>query len=271
REDPKAKEIQKQKAKEAKATKKPSEAAVVRVRGAPSPTSTMNMKRWNVCLSYIVAAGASASAGDAAPFELPDLPYAYDALEPSIGAKTLTTHHQKHHKKYVDTANGLIERSDFLKDLSQEDIIRNNKDQVILYNNVAQAWNHHFYWQCMKPDGGGKPGGTLAKEIIRNFGSVADLRKEMKAVALTAFGSGWAWLSYNEKEDNLLVTKTTGAGNPMTDGLYPILTIDVWEHAYYLDYQEKRAAYLDAFFEKLVNWDFAAANLSKAMSEEKEL
>eukprot|EP00581_Thalassiosira_minuscula_P008104 CAMPEP_0183704856 /NCGR_PEP_ID=MMETSP0737-20130205/2107_1 /TAXON_ID=385413 /ORGANISM="Thalassiosira miniscula, Strain CCMP1093" /LENGTH=238 /DNA_ID=CAMNT_0025931875 /DNA_START=61 /DNA_END=777 /DNA_ORIENTATION=+ len=229
------------------------------------------MKPLKYSLFAIISACASSTAsgyrdGSPAPFKLPDLPYEYDALEPIISQKTLTTHHTKHHAKYVNTANQLILRSEdaTLKTLSQEEIIKKHKDNPGLYNNVAQSWNHSFYWHCMKPGGGGEPLGMLADAITKDFGSYEYMRNEMETAALTAFGSGWAWLGYDTKKGKLVVTKTTGAGNPMTDGIVPVLTIDVWEHAYYLDYQEKRAAYVKAFFDKLVDWEKAELNFGLA-------
>ncbi|KAL7542768.1 hypothetical protein ACHAXR_012857 [Thalassiosira sp. AJA248-18] len=225
-------------------------------------------------LLSVIFIGASGTA--AAPFELPDLPYGYDALEPVISQKTLTTHHLKHHAKYVNTSNQLIESGDAtLKGLSQEDIMILHQDNAGLFNNVAQSWNHNFYWHCMKPDGGGEPRGLLADAIKKDFSSLDKMVDEMETAALTAFGSGWAWLSYDKKRQKLVVTKTSGAGNPLTDGLVPILTIDYANDyiclsgaAYYLDYQEKRKAYVDAFFDKLVNWEFAGLNFGNAMTHE---
>lgn len=221
----------------------------------------------NPCKLFLSAAIAigTASTTYAAPFVLPDLPYGYDALEPIIGEKTLRTHHLKHHAKYVNTANAIIEKDASLQDLSPEQIIGTHQDNPSLFNNVAQSWNHNFYWHCMKPDGGGIPHeGMLADAINKDFGSYDKFVAEMETAALTTFGSGWAWLGYDGKKQKLVVTKTTGAGNPLTDGIVPILTIDVWEHAYYLDYQEKRPSYVHAFFAKLVNWEFAEMNFNTA-------
>eukprot|EP00584_Thalassiosira_punctigera_P002050 CAMPEP_0172528302 /NCGR_PEP_ID=MMETSP1067-20121228/2739_1 /TAXON_ID=265564 ORGANISM="Thalassiosira punctigera, Strain Tpunct2005C2" /NCGR_SAMPLE_ID=MMETSP1067 /ASSEMBLY_ACC=CAM_ASM_000444 /LENGTH=227 /DNA_ID=CAMNT_0013312189 /DNA_START=125 /DNA_END=808 /DNA_ORIENTATION=+ len=220
-------------------------------------------------LSAIFASAAFASA---ASLELPQLPYGYDALEPVISQKTLMTHHTKHHAKYVNTANQLIESGDAaLKDLSQEQIMTFYQDNIGLFNNVAQSWNHNFYWHCMKPGGGGEPQGKLADKITHDFGSFGNFMDEMESAALTAFGSGWAWLGYYQDEQKLVVVKTTGAGNPITDGIVPILTIDVWEHAYYLDYQEKRKAYVNAFFDKLVDWEFAEMNYAAFATGKEEL
>lgn len=191
---------------------------------------------------------------------LADLPYDYKALEPSIGEQTLRIHHGKHHAKYVATTNELIKGTE----LEGDDVVTilrkaHNTNQG-LFNNAAQSFNHEFYWQSMKPGGGGKPTGKLAELIDRDFGSYDNFRKEFTTAALTAFGSGWAWLSATPS--GLKVTKTIGAGNPLTEeGYVPILTCDVWEHAYYLDYQNLRNTYVDTFMDKLVNWDAVSARL----------
>lgn len=215
-------------------------------------------------LFAIIVAGASAA--HAKPLVFPELPYGYDALEPHISKKALLTHHLKHHAKYVDTANKLIESSEDtnLKYLSPEHIMLTQQDNVVLFNNVAQSWNHNFYWHCMKPGGGGEPKGMLAEAMKTDFGSFAKFMDEMETAALAVFGSGWAWLGYDRKKQTLVVTKTTGANNPFADEIFPILTIDVWEHAYYLDYQQDRKAFVNAFFDNLVNWEFAEMNYNAA-------
>ncbi|KAL7469192.1 hypothetical protein ACHAXS_009446 [Conticribra weissflogii] len=218
----------------------------------------------------ILVAFASASAS---PFELPELPYRYDALQPIIGEKTLITHHTKHHAKYVNTANTILSGDDATSTLTLEQIIQSKEireNNPTLFNNAAQIWNHSFYWKCMTPPnegGGGKPDekGLLSNLILRDFGSFDNFRADIESAALTAFGSGWAWLGYDKEMGKLVVSKTIGAGNPLTEGITPILTIDVWEHAYYLDYQEKRNAYVAAFFDSLVNWDFVEENLKLAI------
>jgi superoxide dismutase, Fe-Mn family len=187
---------------------------------------------------------------------LPDLPYAKDALEPVIGAKTLEFHHDKHHKAYVDTANKLIAGTD-LENGSLEAIIRKaaaDQSKVTLFNNAAQVWNHTFYWQCLKPGGGGTPSGTVGSKITATWGSTEKFFEELKNAGVTQFGSGWAWLVLDNGE--LKITKTANADNPVVHGQKPLLTIDVWEHAYYLDYQNRRPDYLSAVMEKLINWDF---------------
>jgi len=198
-----------------------------------------------------------------AAISLPDLPYEYTALEPHLGKQTLEIHHDKHHAKYVSVTNEMIAGTEMESDDVETIIIKAHeaKNQG-LFNNAAQSWNHAFYWECMKKSGGGAPTGKLAEAIDAAFGSYDDFKKEFAVAGNTAFGSGWAWLC-KDKDGKLSVTKTIGAGNPMTDGLTPILTMDVWEHAYYLDYQNLRAKYVDTFLDSLVNWDFVAANLEK--------
>lgn len=192
-------------------------------------------------------------------FELPPLPYAEDALAPHISAETLQFHHGKHHKKYVDKANSLTEGTEWASK-SLEEIIKGAEGGV--FNNCAQAWNHSFYWQCMKPGGGGRPSGELARAIDQSFGGYDKLREQLADAAATQFGSGWAWIvSDNGK---LAVVKTPNAVNPLRDGKMPLLTLDVWEHAYYIDYRNARPKYIDAFLDHLVNWDFVAQNLAKA-------
>ncbi|WP_374763850.1 superoxide dismutase [Yunchengibacter salinarum] len=197
-------------------------------------------------------------------FELPDLPYAQDALEPHISKETLSFHHGKHHNTYVTTLNGLIEGTE-LESKSLEDIMlisAKDAGKQKLFNQAAQVWNHTFYWHSMKPGGGGKPSGDLAAKIDADFGSFDEFADQFKTAGATQFGSGWAWLVLNNGK--LEVTKTLNAGNPMTEGKTPLLTMDVWEHAYYLDYQNRRPDYMGAFLGNLVNWDFVAENLAKA-------
>jgi Fe-Mn family superoxide dismutase len=192
---------------------------------------------------------------------LPDLPYSKDDLAPYISANTLDFHHGKHHNAYVTNLNKLIAGTD-MENLSLEDIIiKSAKDPAMtgIFNNGAQVWNHTFYWNCMKKNGGGKPSGKLAEAIDKNFGSFEKFIEEIKNAAVTQFGSGWAWLV--KDGDSLKVMKTSNADTPLAHGLKTLLTIDVWEHAYYLDYQNRRPDYVSAFFENLVNWDFVASNL----------
>ena len=193
--------------------------------------------------------------------QLPELPFAKNALEPAISARTFEFHHDKHHAAYVNKANELLKGTD-LENLPVEEIIKKtagDASKAAIFNNVAQAWNHSFYWQCMKPGGGGAPTGKIADKIKADFGSYEKFVEELKAAGAGQFGSGWAWLVLNGGK--LEVVKTANAGNPLSDGKKPLLTVDVWEHAYYLDYQNRRPDYLSTFVEKLINWDFVNSNL----------
>lgn len=195
--------------------------------------------------------------------ELPKLPYEMDALEPYISEKTLEFHHGKHHQGYVTNTNNLKKDTE-LENASLEEIIitcANKADKVGLFNNAAQVFNHTFYWNCMKPSGGGSPTGAIAQKIDEDFQSYDAFVEEFKAVATTQFGSGWAWLVLDNGKLKLI--KTSNADTPMAHGLKPLLTIDVWEHAYYLDYQNKRADYVDNFIKHLVNWDFVNSQLEE--------
>lgn len=192
---------------------------------------------------------------------LPELPYAKDALEPHISAQTLEFHHGKHHNAYVVNANKLLEGTELAQD-SLEDIIKKtaaDASRAGIFNNVAQVWNHTFYWQGMQPNGGGPPTGPIAAKINAAFGSYETFVEEFKNAGVTQFGSGWAWLVI--KDDALQITKTANADTPIAHGVKPLLVVDVWEHAYYLDYQNRRADYLSAFVENLINWDFVNAQL----------
>ncbi len=199
------------------------------------------------------------------PISLPDLPYAKDALAPHISAQTLDFHYGKHHAGYVTKLNGMIEGTD-LAAASLEDIIHASAGDSAksgLFNNAAQIWNHTFYWNSMRPDGGGTPTGELATLIDRDFGSFDAFAEAFAGAGAGQFGSGWAWLVL--ANGKLEVRKTLNAETPLTeDGVTPLLTMDVWEHAYYLDFQNRRPDYIGTFLEKLVNWDFAAANLAAA-------
>jgi Fe-Mn family superoxide dismutase len=195
------------------------------------------------------------------PFELPPLPYKEDALAPYISANTMGFHYGKHHKTYVDRLNTAVMNNKF-KEMSIEKIIAEtykNDDYVGTFNNAAQAWNHSFYWKSMKPNGGGEPSGKLADRIKKDFGSFDDFKKKFGEAANGQFGSGWAWLVL--EKDKLAVMKTSNADTPIAQGIKPLITIDVWEHAYYLDYQNKRPDYVTAYLDHLVNWEFAASNL----------
>jgi superoxide dismutase, Fe-Mn family len=195
-------------------------------------------------------------------FSLPDLPYGRGALAPHISEETLNYHHGKHHQAYLTNLNGLIEGSD-LEKAPLEEIVKQaagDKAKAGLFNNAAQVWNHTFYWHSMKPGGGGKPTGKIAAMIDSDLGGYDQFVKDFKAAGGGQFGSGWAWLVL--KDGKLAITKTPNAETPLTDaGVTPLLTMDVWEHAYYLDYQNSRPNYMDAFLNNLINWDFANKNL----------
>jgi len=192
---------------------------------------------------------------------LPELPYAKDALAPVISANTLEFHYGKHHKAYVDNLVKLITGTD-LADADLETIIKKvagDSAKAGIFNNAAQVWNHTFYWKCLKGGGGGVPTGAVAAKITSTWGSFEKFAEELKNAGVTQFGSGWAWLILEGGQ--LKITKTANADTPIAHGQKPLLTIDVWEHAYYLDYQNRRPDYLAAVIGKLINWDFANANL----------
>lgn len=190
--------------------------------------------------------------------ELPPLPYPDDALDPHISERTISFHYGKHHAAYVNNLNGLIEGTD-LAEASLEDIVK-GAEPGGLFNNAAQVWNHTFYWKCMAPDGGGDPSGDLAAAIESSFGSVDAFKEQFKADSVGNFGSGWTWLV--RKGDGLAIVQTDDADTPLAHGHTALLTIDVWEHAYYLDYQNARPAYVDTFIDKLLNWEFVEANFT---------
>lgn len=197
-------------------------------------------------------------------YQLPDLPYDYTALEPYISKSTLEFHHDKHHATYVKTYNDAVASTE-MNDKKIEEVIKtiaSDSSKTVLFNNAAQAWNHTFYWNSMKPGGGGLPNGELANKINSDFGSFETFVEEFKKAGATQFGSGWAWLVLDG--DKLKVTKTLNAENPLTANQVPLLTMDVWEHAYYLDYQNKRPDYISEFINHLINWEFAAQNLAAA-------
>ncbi|MDF1562346.1 MAG: superoxide dismutase [Deltaproteobacteria bacterium] len=192
-------------------------------------------------------------------FELPPLRYANDALAPQISAETIEYHYGKHHTAYVNNLNKLTEGKPEAEK-SLEELIKTSDGGV--FNNAAQVWNHTFYWNSMKPGGGGAPEGELAAAIDKDFGSFDAFKEAFKTAGLGQFGSGWVWLVLDG--DTLKVVKTPNAGNPLTDGQTPILTADVWEHAYYIDHRNNRGAHLDAFLNDLVDWGFAAENYAAA-------
>ncbi|HUD96345.1 MAG TPA: superoxide dismutase [Woeseiaceae bacterium] len=189
-------------------------------------------------------------------FELKPLDYDYDALEPHIGARTVEIHYSKHHQGYLDKLEKAIGDKPLAKE-SLEHIVRNTEGSV--FNSAAQVWNHDFYWKCMKPGGGGKPAGDVEKLLSRDFGSLDRFRQDFAEAASNEFGSGWTWLVMDNGK--LRVISTTDADTPLTKNLTALLTLDVWEHAYYLDYQNERDAYIEAFLDHLINWDFARENL----------
>ncbi|MBF6650377.1 MULTISPECIES: superoxide dismutase [Fe] [unclassified Methylobacter] len=190
-------------------------------------------------------------------FELPALPYAKDALAPHISEETLEYHYGKHHQAYVTNLNNLIPGTEF-EGLSLEEIIVKSSGGI--FNNAAQVWNHTFYWNCLTPNGGGQPTGALADAINAAFGSFEKFKEEFTKCAITTFGSGWAWLVKNA-DGSLAIVSTSNAGCPLTTGQTPLMTCDVWEHAYYIDYRNARPSYVDHFW-SLVNWDFVAKNFS---------
>ncbi|GBD43471.1 Superoxide dismutase [Fe] [bacterium HR40] len=199
-------------------------------------------------------------------FELPDLPYPYDALEPYISSQTMHLHHDKHHQAYVTNLNNLIEGTE-LENKSLEDIVVATFNQPAkegIFNNAGQHWNHCLFWRVMKKGGGGQPGGELLRRIEDAFGSFEGFREKFREAAVTQFGSGWAWLAVDGEE--LKVLKTPNAVNPLVYGMVPILGLDVWEHAYYLDYQNRRPEYVAAFLNHLVNWETVEEELHKALS-----
>jgi superoxide dismutase, Fe-Mn family len=197
-------------------------------------------------------------------FKLPPLPYADDALAPVISAQTIGFHYGKHHKTYVETLNKLVAGTDFegqpLEKIIRSTAGKNEKAQI--FNNAAQSWNHTFYWHCLKAKGGGKPAGELGHLIEQTYGGYDKFKTEFADAAIRQFGSGWAWLVMDN--GSLKVIETGNADNPIAGNLRPLLTIDVWEHAYYLDYQNRRDAHVKAVIDKLLNWDFAADNFSNA-------
>jgi Fe-Mn family superoxide dismutase len=196
-------------------------------------------------------------------FILPKLPYDENALEPVISARTISFHYGKHHQTYVNTLNKLVEGKDYAE-MELDEVVKRtakltDKASQAIFNNAGQAWNHNFYWESMKGKGGGEPKGKLKSAIESAFGSFKDFREQFAKAATGHFGSGWAWLV--EEKGKLAIVATANADTPLAHGKKPLLTIDLWEHAYYLDYQNKRPDYVNAWIDKLANWDFAEANL----------
>jgi Fe-Mn family superoxide dismutase len=194
-------------------------------------------------------------------YKLPPLPYAMDALEPAMSKETLEYHYGKHHRAYVKELNNLIKGSEF-ENATLEQVIRDSSGP--LFNNAAQTWNHTFFWNCMAPRGGGKPTGALAEAMNDKWGSYAQFKEAFSKSAISNFGSGWTWLVV--RSDGVDIVNTDDADNPMTQGDEPLLTLDVWEHAYYLDYRNERPKFVEAFFKNLVNWNFALRNYENSLS-----
>ena len=200
-------------------------------------------------------------------FRLPPLPYATNALEPHISRRTMEYHHGKHHDTYVANLNALVEGKPYAG-MTLEDIIRKSaakRDERAIFNSAAQAWNHTAFWDSLRPDGGGEPGGELAGRLHDQFGSYGGFRQTFIAAALGQFGSGWVWLVLDGRK--LAVMSTPDAVNPLVSGQAPLLACDVWEHAYYLDYQDRRKAFVETFLDHLVNWEYVASALFEAEAE----
>jgi Fe-Mn family superoxide dismutase len=193
-------------------------------------------------------------------FNLPELPYSNDALDPFISPRTVEIHYGKHHRGYLDKLRKAIEDSPESKK-SLEELIRTTQGGI--FNCAAQVWNHTFYWRSMRPGGGGKPAGAVLQRLEGAFGSYEDFKQRLAEAANSHFGSGWAWLTAN-REGTLQILSTSDAQNPIQGGAVPLLTVDVWEHAYYLDYQNERPRYVESFIDKLINWDFVRENLDSA-------
>ena len=191
-------------------------------------------------------------------FELPALPYEQNALEPHISSETLEYHYGKHHKTYVDKLNGLVPGTEF-ENKSLEEVVKSSSGGV--FNNAAQIWNHTFYWNCLSPQGGGEPSGAIADAINASFGSFEAFKEEFTNSAINNFGSAWTWLVKNA-DGSVAIVNTSNAATPLTDdSVTPLLTVDVWEHAYYIDYRNARPKYMEAFWQ-LVNWEFANSNIA---------
>ena len=195
-------------------------------------------------------------------FTLPNLNYAKNALHPAMSVETLELHHSKHHQTYITNLNNLIKGTPLEND-TLEDIVKktaNDSSKAAIFNNAGQHYNHILFWQCMRPGGGGRMPGKLEKKIIETFGTVEKFKEDFIQAGVAQFGSGWAWLSL--KGDQLVISKTANGSNPLVDNLKPIFGCDVWEHAYYVDYKNRRPDYLKAFVEKLANWEFVESQLS---------
>jgi Fe-Mn family superoxide dismutase len=196
--------------------------------------------------------------------KLPLLPYTTDALQPYISKETVEYHHDKHQRAYVEKLNELIGGTEFATASLKDIVLRASGD---IFNNAAQAWNHDFYWQCLSPRGGGQPGGEIGRDIRAAFGTFPAFKQKFSELAGSTFGSGWVWL-VRTQAGSLALVSTSNANNPMTEGQIPLLTCDVWEHAYYLDYQNEREKYVEAVLDHLLNWEFAAENLARVRRHE---
>ena len=197
-------------------------------------------------------------------FELPQLPFEMSALEPHISGQTIELHYSKHHQGYLDKLEAEIGGT-AMADLTLEKIIRSSRDRI--FDNAAQVWNHSFYWNSMSPHGGGKPGSAMSQMLDRDIGGLENFKREFAEIAGSQFGSGWAWL-VADRDGQLRVLSTPNAQTPLADGYYPLLTLDVWEHAYYLDFKNERDAYIAAYLEHLINWQFAESNLEQVGASE---
>ncbi len=233
-------------------------------RCASLPINSMSRREFlaaTASTALVMSVGGFHKMASATPIELPTLPFADTALDPVISANTISFHYGKHHKGYVDTLNKLIAGTEFA-DMPLEKIVAataGKADKTAIFNNSAQIWNHTFYWNSLTPKGGGTPPASVKAAIESSFGDVETCLKELHAACMGRFGSGWAWLV--KDGGKLKIVNTLNAETPVTAGLVPLLTIDVWEHAYYLDYQNRRADYAKAVIDKLLNWEFAAKNL----------
>ena len=204
------------------------------------------------------------------PFQLPALPWDQAALEPVTSARTIGLHYGKHHKTYVDKLNELVAGTRYA-DLSLEQVVQQSASDAEakkVFNNAAQHWNHSFFWHCLKPGGGGAPQGDLARRIDSDLGGIEAFRSQFEKTAVETFGSGWAWLAL--KDGKLQIVSTSNAGTPITTGATPLLTIDVWEHAYYVDHENRRPEFVKAVIAKLLNWDFAREQLEKGNSGQRK-
>ena len=218
---------------------------------------------YKICVGAIIVYGLAIipKATAAQPFELPSLPYDYDSLEPHISGRVMKFHYFWHHKGYLHNLNALVAETEW-EGMTIKDIIvktADKPDKKNLFNNAAQVWNHTFFWQSMHPEGGGAPAGEMLKKIEESFGSYAEFRQEFTAAAVGEFASGWAWLI--QEGDRLVIESTTDAETPISEGRNPLLTLDVWEHAYYLDYQNRRGDFVKTFLDYLINWEFAESRL----------